>query len=78
MSVEIEYDGVKFAVKQQPATVFFFEDGIIVDHVSFTDVQEACEYLGFCRYRKDKREEGLWYKDNGQEALIMYTEVKGD
>ena len=76
MDMRLEYEGVTFAAERKPATIFFFEEGIVVDHVSFTDVQEACEYLVFCHYRKDKREDCLWYKDNGQEALVMYTEVE--
>ena len=74
--MKLEYKGVTFAAERKPATIFFFEEGIVVDHVSFTDVQEACEYLVFCRYRKDKRKDCLWYRRKGEEALVMDTEVK--
>ena len=76
MDMKLEYEGITFYVDRKPATVFFFEDGIVVDHVTFNDVQAACEYLVFCNYRKDEREDGLWYKGKGQEAFVMYTEVE--
>ena len=71
--LEFVYEGVRFYAKQIPCAVFFEYGGEIRDMVPFSDVEEACEYLAMCGYRKDKRELALW-KKRAETAFIVYFE----